>query len=130
MIARSSVLLIAALLAAGAAHAQSGSAAARADTGAIEYVTGGVGFDELQQLNAREKDFNLKLVFTLIEGNYLADVEVALKDSTGKPLLAVNAQGPIVLVKLPRGSYVVQATYEGKMQTRKVSLGEGRHTEY
>jgi hypothetical protein len=122
--------LLAALLAAGAAHAQIGATAARSGTGAIEYVTGGIGSDQMEQLKAREKDFNLKLVFTLVEGNYLSDVNVAIKDAGGKPLLTVNAQGPIVLAKLPRGSYTVEATYEGKAQTRKVAVAERLRTEY
>jgi hypothetical protein len=47
-----------------------------------------------------------------------------------KSLLAVNARGPILLAKLPRGTYLLQASYEGKTQTRKVSLGERLQTEY
>jgi len=130
MIARVVTCVIAALLAAGVAHAQSGATATRSGTGAIEYVTGGVGSDEMQQLTAREKEFNLKLVFTLVEGNYVSDVDVAVQDASGKSLLAVSARGPIVLAKLPRGSYVIQASYEGKTQTRKVTVGERLRTEY
>ena len=130
MIARVIACAIVALLALGAAHAQVSATDARASTGGIEYATGGIGLDQMEQLKAREKNFNLKLVFTLIEGNYLSDVDVVVKDAGGKSLLTVNAQGPIVLVKLPRGPYVVEASYGGKVQTRKVSVGERLRTEY
>ena len=106
------------------------SVRAAADSSALAYVTGGIGADEMARLKARENEFNLKLVFTLVEGNYLSDVVVAVRDVTGKPLLSVNAQGPIFLVKLPRGSYVVEATYAGKAQIRKISVGERLRTEY
>jgi hypothetical protein len=43
---------------------------------------------------------------------------------------ALNAPGPIVVSKLPRGSYMVQASYAGKAQTRKISLGQRLHTQY
>ena len=54
-------LLALILAAAAAAHAQR-----------IAYITGGIGLTEREQLKALEKDFNLKLMFTLIEGNYIS----------------------------------------------------------
>ena len=42
----------------------------------------------------------------------------------------LHAPGPVVLAKLPRGSYVVEATYEGNTQTRRIDVGERMHTEY
>ncbi|MBI4204473.1 MAG: T9SS type A sorting domain-containing protein [Betaproteobacteria bacterium] len=98
--------------------------------GGVSYVSGGIGEDSEAQLKAREKEFNLKLVFTLVEGNYLADVNVAIKDAGGKTLVEHTAQGPFLLAKLPGGTYAVSATYEGKTQSRKVRIGERMHTEY
>jgi hypothetical protein len=103
---------------------------AAADPASFVYVTSGVGADEIARLKAREKDFNLKLVFTLVEGNYVSDVAVTVKDKTGNPVLAVFSPGPVMLAKLPRGSYVVEATYESNTQTRKVDVRERLRTEY
>jgi hypothetical protein len=126
LIAASILLLIALILLLSSAP----SAHAAENTASPAHVTGGIGTDEMQRLKAQEKDFNLKLVFTLVEGNYLSDVAVTIKDINGKPLLNLNAQGPLVLAKLPRGAYVVHATYEGKEQIRKVSVAERLRTEY
>ncbi|MGZ5119269.1 MAG: hypothetical protein ACXWIH_25040, partial [Burkholderiales bacterium] len=63
MIIRTTVL--AAMLAIAAVPAQ---ALVTASQNGIGYAAGGIGSDEMQQLQAREKDFNLKLVFTLVEG--------------------------------------------------------------
>jgi enamine deaminase RidA (YjgF/YER057c/UK114 family) len=96
----------------------------------ISYVSGGIGEDSEAQLKAREKEFNLKLVFTLIEGNYLADVNVAIRDAGGKALVEHLAEGPFLLARLPTGTYAITATYEGKTQSRKVKVGERLQTEY
>jgi hypothetical protein len=96
----------------------------------VSYVSGGVGVDSEERLKAREKEFNLKLVFSLVEGNYLADVGVTIKDGAGKTVIEHVADGPFFMARLPAGNYVVMATYEGKAQTRKIRVGNQLRTEY
>ena len=96
----------------------------------IEYLSGGVGMNAQDAINARARDFNLKLVFTLNEGNYVADVGVALKDARGRTVVEDTAEGPFFLAKLPAGQYTVAATYEGRTVTRKLQVGKGLRTEY
>jgi len=95
----------------------------------VTFLSGGVGEDSAAQIQARANEFNLKLLFTLVEGNYLSDVGVAIRDSGGRTLVEQVADGPFFLAKLPPGSYTVAATYEGKTQTRKVNIGGGQRTE-
>jgi hypothetical protein len=87
------------------------------------YVSGGVGEDSVGRLNARARDFNLKLVFTLNEGNYLTDVNVVIVDAKGAKLIEHTAEGPLFFARLPAGQYSVTATNEGKAVTRKVTVG-------
>ena len=96
----------------------------------IEYLSGGIGINSQDEINARAKDFNLKLVFTLNEGNYIADVGVAVKDAKGRTVVEDTAEGPFFLAKLPAGQYTVAATYEGRTVTRKLQVGKGLRTEY
>ena len=84
----------------------------------------------MKRLKAREREFNLKLMFTLVEGYYVSDVAVVVKDKAGIPVLVFFAPGPVVLAKLPRGSDVVEATYESNTQTRKFDVRERMRTEY
>ena len=130
MIRRALGPLTAILVAAAAAHAQIGATATVPLGADVPYTAGGIGFDEMQQLKEREKNFNLKLVFTLIEGNYVSDVQIVVSDATGKSLLVLDAPGPVMLAKLARGTYVVRATYEGAAQTRKITVGDRLRTEY
>jgi hypothetical protein len=97
---------------------------------AISFVSGGVGENSMAALKAREKEFNLKLVFTLNEGNYLADVGVRITDAAGKPVIEHVTDGPIFMARLPSGAYTVQASYNGRAQTRKLSVGERLQTVY
>jgi hypothetical protein len=123
---------------AAAVHAQSASTGAARPAPAnveksrdgIEYLSGGVGIDAQDRINARAKDFNLKLVFTLNEGNYIADVGVTVKDAQGRTVVEDTAEGPFFLAKLPAGQYTVAATFEGKTVTRKLQVGKGLRTEY
>jgi hypothetical protein len=97
--------------------------------GDIVYVTGGVGVEERDVLKKMEKQFNLKLVFTRKDGAFISDVAVDIKTPSGKTVLADQAQGPIFMAKLPPGTYVVEATFEGTTIKRKVSVGKGLKTE-
>ncbi len=94
------------------------------------YISGGVGLDSVERLNSQSKDFNLKLVFTLNEGNYLASVPVTVTDARGTKVIDAVSDGPLFMAKLPAGSYTVAATNDGKTQTRKVTVGQGLQTTY
>jgi hypothetical protein len=91
----------------------------------IQYITGGVGDESEQQLQQqiRSNHYNLKLVFTLNPGNYVSDVNVAIKDERGRTLVEDVADGPFFVAKIPPGTYTVSASYEGKTDTRKIRIG-------
>ena len=97
----------------------------------VTYTSGGIGIDSQERLNARAREFNLKLIFTLNEGNYIADVNVMLTDSKGQKVVEHVAEGPFFMARVPAGQYNVAATYGGKTMTRKISVGaSGLRTEY
>ncbi len=113
--------------AAAFAHAQTASPA----DAPVPFASGGVGDTDLARITALEPDYRLKLVFTAIEGNYLADVGVKVTDGKGQAVIAAVSEGPIFLARLPAGSYHVAAAYEGTTMTRKVSVpASGLRTEY
>ena len=153
MIRRTIVVGTALLLAAGAAHAQRGPkgrcpgypdcprmAEQKAQStagpqvkkaGEISYLSGGVGKPEREQLRALEKDFNLKLVFSMADGKYVANVKIVVSDAKGRKLLEHVADGPFFMARLPASEYSVAATFAGKTQTRKIGFAaNGLHTEH
>ena len=101
-----------------------------AQSGSIPTLTGGVGLEENAVLRPQQANFNLKFLFTLLEGDYIADVAVKIADASGKVLLEQTTDGPILMALLPAGNYVATLTYEGVAQTRKLALREkGLRTE-
>jgi hypothetical protein len=96
----------------------------------VSFVSGGVGENSIAALKARESEFNLKLVFTLTEGAYLADVGVKITDAAGRTVIEHVTDGPIFMARLLPGTYTVAATYNGKPQVRKVQVGGPLQTAY
>ncbi|MGQ0750296.1 MAG: carboxypeptidase-like regulatory domain-containing protein, partial [Betaproteobacteria bacterium] len=62
-------------------------------------------------------------VFTLEQGNYIADVGVSVKDAQGRTVIEDVADGPYFMAQLPPGRYTVEARYGGKTVTRNLQLG-------
>jgi hypothetical protein len=91
--------------------------------GEIVYITGGIGADERDRLKKMEKEFNLRLLFTQPDGHLLSDASVVVKDASGQTVLAEQS-GPIFLAKLPPGTYTVETAFDGKKQTRRVTVGK------
>src|SRR5262249_17483752 len=83
----------------------------RVRAGDIPFVTGGTGADERADLQAKEKDYNLKIVAAATSGDYLAGVRVVIESADKKSLLETRMEGPILLAKLPPGTYTIKATY-------------------
>jgi len=115
------------LLALALAVAPAGFAGA-ADPGApatgAQVLSGGVGEGARSRLAEAARGYNLKLVFTLSTGSFISDVPFKIVRGN-TTIVEDTARGPWAFVRLPPGSYAVQATYEGLTQTRKVSVAKG-----
>jgi hypothetical protein len=92
----------------------------------IPFVTGGTGADERADLQAKEKDYNLKIVAAATSGDYLAGVRVVIESAAKMSVLETRMDGPILLAKLSTGTYTIKATYGPSTQTRTVNVpGQG-----
>ena len=94
--------------------------------GSVAYVSGGVGTESIDRLNALAADFNLKLVFALTSGEYVSGTRVVIADAIGRTLLEATAEGPWFLARLPNGNYQVVATLADKALNRQISVGPGK----
>ena len=69
------------------------------------------------------RDYRLLLAFAGRElGNYIAGVQVTLKDQSGKTLLDVHSDGPCFFAKLPPGHDSLVANYQGQLQKRSIEI--------
>lgn len=89
----------------------------------VTYMSGGVGKPEAAAMREEARHYPLSMVFSAAKDNeFLADVQVTIKDKTGKEMLNAVSDGPIMLVKLPAGKYTVAAEAHGKTLHRTVEV--------
>ncbi|HZR79557.1 MAG TPA: carboxypeptidase regulatory-like domain-containing protein [Candidatus Binatia bacterium] len=79
--------------------------------GGVPYLTGGVGTDEREALQERAAGYNLLVEVAAPSGAYQGGGRVAVRDGSGKTVLATNMDGPQLYAKLPPGHYTV--AFEG-----------------
>ena len=92
--------------------------------GAVTFVSGGVGEDEVQEIKKLSPAYPLELLF-VTKGNpqeYLADVKVQIKDKDGRIVLDAVSQGPFLLAKIPPGKYTISADHDGTVKRQIVQV--------
>lgn len=99
--------------------------------GSTQFISGGIGVDECKALQTDACNWPLQLMFSEVQkgttvGAWVADVDIKITDKDGNSVLSTISEGPIVLVKLPAGSYTLNANYLGKLATRTFTIQDGR----
>ena len=91
-------------------------------SGETRYITGGVGENEKRELLDRASQFSFRIV-TARKGNgdFLSDCKVTILHA-GHPVLEAVMDGPVLMARLPPGTYRVRAEFEGKSQERPVKI--------
>ena len=93
----------------------------------ITFVSGGIGRESREDLAQREKSYNFKLVTTLEgSGRFVSGARVVLARAGGEKLLEHTTDGPLMLISLPAGAYVLSATFRGLTHTRKIQVRADR----
>ena len=114
------LVTVACLAALGASSSFAQSPAPEA--GDYPVLSGGVGLDERQSMEAAARDYNLKLAFAAPNGEYFDNVQVAIASTRGKKVYDGASEGPWFFIKLPPGRYTVAATMNGKTIHRSVRV--------
>ena len=111
---------LATLIFCSAAAATSGVLPPSREQNGIWYVSGGFGCHEAAAMRKAAADFPLALSFYARGAQrrlYLAKVHVAIRDAADALVFALEAQGPILLVRLPAGHYRIDAEYKGEQRS-------------
>jgi len=90
--------------------------------GDVPYLSGGVGADAREELLAKEKEYNLKIVGAEKSGDYLAGVKVVIESARKEQVLDTTMEGPILLAKLAPETYTIRAVNDGQTLTRTVTV--------
>jgi hypothetical protein len=90
----------------------------------VSFVNGGVTQEEADQLRAQASMYPLEIRFArAADGAFAADVHVRIVDASGRQVFVLPAAEPILLAKLPPGTYTVEATFEGQTKRQQVNVG-------
>lgn len=97
------------LLAAPAAAMQRGESPA-----GVAWVSGGVGLDEIERLQAERPNFSFWLITAALRsGAYLADVRVRIVELESRRVVLERVlDGPWLFANLPVGRYEVEAVHQ------------------
>ena len=91
----------------------------------ISYITGGVGEGETVAILAEAKQWPLLLEMSQIEngrGVWIFGATIKISDSKKQIIFDAQADGPYMLVNLVSGDYLIEATYQGVVQKRALSV--------
>jgi hypothetical protein len=88
----------------------------------VPHISGGIGSVERDELRAKERDYNLKVVTATKSGDYLSGVQVVIESAAKGRMLEATMAGPILLAKLPPASYTIEATARDQTLTQTVTI--------
>ena len=98
-------------------------------SGAVEYMSGGIGTDESSVIEAISKHWSLSLEFAVKSGKraeFAANVKLSVHDAKGREVLHATSGGPFLLARLAPGNYTVDATLAGKTLQETVAIQTGK----
>lgn len=93
--------------------------------GSITYITGGIGDEERDALNAVKNNYNLSIMSASVSGSFTGDTHIAIRDRQGMELLNTDA-GPLFYAKLPAGRYTVEGSSEGQNRSQAITIASGQ----
>jgi hypothetical protein len=92
------------------------------------FISGGVSDEETTSMRAERESYTLWVVTAEKKtGAYLADARVKVTDAQQKVVFDAPIDGPWLMIDLPLGRYVVEASFEGETQQRVTTIHPGDH---
>jgi hypothetical protein len=114
----------------GETSAQAGLLPQEHAQGAVTYLSGGIGIDEADLMRQAATEYPLTIELATASGGprdaYISDAQVDIHDGNGKPVLSTTAEGPIMLLRLPSGTYTVDVGWRGTQKRKTVAVGGER----
>lgn len=114
--------------------AQDGEAAARINAASspqaeVPWMSGGIGDEAREEMRRSASAYNVHVVFSARNGDYLANIPVTVTRRNGQKIHSAVSDGPLLYLKLPPGSYQIGAEIDGAWQNRRIEVvASGRTT--
>jgi hypothetical protein len=90
----------------------------------IAWMSGGIGSEARDEMRRAAGDYNVHLMFSGHQGHYLASIPYTVQHQ-GMEIHSGVADGPLLYLKLPPGSYVISAELDGERQQKRITVVPG-----
>lgn len=98
------------------------------DSHGMDYVTGGIGSEEVEAMESFKKQFNLYFLFSEGKvGRVIDDINISITDSKNQTVFALEHAAPRLLLNLPSGKYQATASYLGSEQRYRFMHDAKKH---
>ena len=102
--------------------------AVQQDAHGTNYVTGGIGSEEVDAMESFKKQFNLYFLFSEGKvGRVIDDINISITDSKNQTVFALEHAAPRLLLNLPSGKYQATASYLGSEQRYRFTHDAKKH---
>lgn len=92
--------------------------------GEVEFITGGIGDEERNAIEAVKNNYNLHVMSAGQDGAFTGTTRVTILNQNNKKVLETD-MGPLFYAQLPPGTYTVEGTYNNKTRSQKVDIARG-----
>lgn len=97
----------------------------RTSRNGLNYMTGGIGDEEVLEMRPHAKKFTLNLLFSEGDaGQSITDLNVNIYNEQSELVFRVKGAKPILYVNLPAGNYTILANNNGVKLRHKLSIKE------
>jgi len=94
--------------------------------GNVNYITGGIGDAERQDLEAQAKNFNLLITDANKKGQYVVDNNFTITRKNGRDVVNIDNAGPLLYAKLPPGQYKITAMNGNQREVENIKISANR----
>ena len=106
-------------------HPVTSATAPMSDANGIVHITGGVGDDERDAMEAVRSDYNVHITNSNKDGAFNDSTQITITDKSGTAIVTADA-GPLFYVQLPAGSYTIVAQHRDMSQTKKIKVTKSK----
>ncbi len=92
--------------------------------GDVAVLNGGGSEDDVNYVKSRAAEFSLQILISGPGGQYGVADQVTLRNA-GRDVVTVSDAGPYLMLKVPPGRYTVEAEFDGAVEKRSVTVGNG-----
>lgn len=89
----------------------------------VPWMSGGIGDEARDEMRKAAAAYSVHLVFSDRQGAYLAGIPFSVRSLNGRELYSGVSAGPLLYLRLPPGSYLIAAQFDGAWHNKQIRAG-------